>query len=62
MAPPNNRPMIKTTTAINRFLFQLSNGRIGGRFGKVEILLLTTKGRKSGQARTTPLLYFPRWR
>jgi deazaflavin-dependent oxidoreductase (nitroreductase family) len=58
MAPPNNRPMIKTTTAINRFLFQLSNGRIGGRFGKVEILLLTTKGRKSGQARTTPLQYF----
>jgi deazaflavin-dependent oxidoreductase (nitroreductase family) len=50
--------MIKTTTIINRFLFQISSGRIGGRFGKVDILLLTTKGRKSGQARTIPLQYF----
>jgi len=58
MAPPNNRLMFKTTTAINQFLFQLSNGRIGGRFGKVDILLLTTMGRKSGQARTIPLQYF----
>lgn len=58
MAPPNNRLMIKTTTIVNRFLFQISNGRIGGRFGKAEILLLTTKGRKSGQARTIPLQYF----
>ena len=58
MAPPNNRLMIKTTTVVNRFLFQVSNGRIGGRFGKAEILLLTTKGRKSGQARTIPLQYF----
>ena len=58
MAPPNNRLMIKTTTVINRFLFQISNGRIGGRFGKTEILLLTTKGRKSGEARTVPLQYF----
>jgi len=58
MAPPNNRLMIKTTTIINRFLFQISNGRIGGRFGKVDILLLTTKGRKSGEDRTVPLQYF----
>ncbi len=58
MAPPNNRLMIRTTTAVNRFLFQLTNGKIGGRFGKVDILLLTTKGRKSGQKRTVPLQFF----
>jgi deazaflavin-dependent oxidoreductase (nitroreductase family) len=58
MAPPNNRLMIRTTTLINRFAFQLTNGKIGGRFGKVDILLLTTTGRKSGEARTVPLQYF----
>jgi deazaflavin-dependent oxidoreductase (nitroreductase family) len=58
MAPPNNRLMIRTTTVINRFLFQLTNGKIGGRFGKVDILLLTTTGRKSGEKRTVPLQYF----
>jgi hypothetical protein len=51
MAPPNNR-LMKTTTILNRFLFQVSNGRIGGQFGKADIHLLTTKGRKSGRART----------
>jgi deazaflavin-dependent oxidoreductase (nitroreductase family) len=50
--------MIRTTTVINRFLFKLTNGRIGGRFGKVKILLLTTRGRKSGRRRTVPLQYF----
>jgi deazaflavin-dependent oxidoreductase (nitroreductase family) len=50
--------MIRTTTVINRFLFKLTNGRIGGRFGKVKILLLTTSGRKSGKQRTVPLQYF----
>jgi deazaflavin-dependent oxidoreductase (nitroreductase family) len=50
--------MIRTTTVINRFLFQLTNGKIGGRFGKVDILLLTTTGRKSGEKRTVPLQYF----
>jgi deazaflavin-dependent oxidoreductase (nitroreductase family) len=58
MAPPNNRLMIRTTTVINRFLFKLTNGKVGGRFGKVDILLLTTKGRKSGEKRTVPLQYF----
>ncbi len=36
-------------------LYRLSGGRLLGRFGKVRICLLTTRGRKSGKARTVPL-------
>ena len=38
-------------------LYRRSGGRIGGKVGKAPILLLTTVGRKSGQARTLPLGY-----
>ncbi len=45
---------------IDRWIYRLTGGnrkfRILGR-GKAEALLLTTIGRKSGQPRTTPLLY-----
>jgi deazaflavin-dependent oxidoreductase (nitroreductase family) len=39
-------------------LYRATNGRIGGRFGDAEVLLLTTTGRRSGQARTTPLNHY----
>ena len=38
-------------------LYRLLGGRLVGRVGKAPILLLTTTGRKSGLARTSPLLY-----
>jgi deazaflavin-dependent oxidoreductase (nitroreductase family) len=57
MAPPNNRLMIRLATDINRCLYRATGGVIGGRFGKIDILLLTTTGRKSGRKRTAPLLY-----
>jgi deazaflavin-dependent oxidoreductase (nitroreductase family) len=38
-------------------LYRLSGGRIGGRFGRGPVLVLTTTGRKSGQPRTTTVLY-----
>jgi deazaflavin-dependent oxidoreductase (nitroreductase family) len=42
---------------IHTFLYRVSGGGIGGRVAKKPVLLLTTKGRRSGRARTTPLLY-----
>ncbi|HEY6549977.1 MAG TPA: nitroreductase family deazaflavin-dependent oxidoreductase, partial [Solirubrobacterales bacterium] len=35
----------------------LSGGRIGGKINEAPVLLLTTTGRKSGQARTAPVVY-----
>ena len=39
------------------FLYRTTGGRIGGKMGRVEVLLLTTTGRKSGKQRTVPLVY-----
>lgn len=47
----------RLATRLHVFLYRLSGGAIGGRFGKAPVLLLTTKGRRSGKAYTTPLLY-----
>jgi deazaflavin-dependent oxidoreductase (nitroreductase family) len=45
----------KAVTNLHTLLFRLTNGMIGGRFGRSENILLTTTGRKSGKPRTTPL-------
>ena len=61
--PNTTRPTRRNNTAerivtgIHSFFYRLSGGRLGGRIGKSPVLLLTTTGRKSGQARTTPLFY-----
>ena len=44
-------------TALHKTFYRRTGGRIGGKAGKVHMLLLTTTGRKSGQPRTTPLNY-----
>ena len=41
----------------HRGIYRASGGKIGGRFGKAPVLLLTTTGRKTGRQRTMPLLY-----
>jgi len=43
--------------SLMNFLYRASGGRIGGKMGQVEVLLLTTTGRKSGKKRTLPLVY-----
>jgi deazaflavin-dependent oxidoreductase (nitroreductase family) len=43
--------------ALHRGLFRLSRGRFLGRVGGLGVLLLTTRGRRTGKARTIPLLY-----
>jgi deazaflavin-dependent oxidoreductase (nitroreductase family) len=56
--------IMRVMSRVNVWLYQRTGGRIGGtwRVGSafprgVPILLLTTKGRKSGEPRTTPLLF-----
>ena len=39
------------------FWYRMTGGLIGGRFGRIPMLLLTTTGRKSGRPWTTPLSY-----
>ena len=41
----------------HKCVYRLTGGKIGGRIGKLPVLLLTTIGRKSGQPRTQPLAY-----
>ncbi|HEY4346931.1 MAG TPA: nitroreductase/quinone reductase family protein [Gaiellaceae bacterium] len=40
-------------------LYRTSGGRIGGRIQGLDVLLLTTTGRRSGKLRTAPLCYLP---
>ncbi len=41
----------------HRRVYRLTGGKIGGRIGKLPVLLLTTVGRKSEKPRTQPLAY-----
>jgi len=51
--------MMRMISGTHEFWYRLTGGLIGGRFGRVPILLLTTTGRKSGKKRTMPLVYLP---
>jgi len=48
---------LRWTGKLNIPLYRLSGGRIGGKINEAPVLLLTTTGRKSGQARTAPVVY-----
>ncbi|MFF4408207.1 nitroreductase/quinone reductase family protein [Streptomyces sp. NPDC001404] len=39
--------------------FRGNGGRVGGQFAGVKLLLLTTRGARSGLLRTTPLVHLP---
>jgi deazaflavin-dependent oxidoreductase (nitroreductase family) len=39
--------------------FRENNGAVGGNFAGSHLLLLTTIGAKSGEKRTSPMMYFP---
>lgn len=47
----------KVVTSAHIALYKASGGRAGGHIGKMQVLLLTTTGRKSGKQRTKPLGY-----
>ena len=48
---------MKVAGTLHRLLYRWSGGRIGGTFRGGPILLLTTRGRKTGHQRTWPLCY-----
>ena len=49
---------MKAALSVYIFLYRLTSGAIGGRMAGLQVLLLTTTGRKTGQTRVTPLGYF----
>jgi deazaflavin-dependent oxidoreductase (nitroreductase family) len=49
---------LKVALSVYIFLYRLTSGAIGGRMAGLQVLLLTTTGRKTGRSRTTPLGYF----
>ncbi len=53
-----NKLLMRTASALNALIYQVSGGRWLGRFASgAPVCLLTTQGRKSGQRRVVPLLY-----
>jgi deazaflavin-dependent oxidoreductase (nitroreductase family) len=54
------RVTVQYMTGINNVVYRLSSGRVAGNVPSgAPICLLTTTGRKTGRARTVPLLYLP---
>ena len=56
---PVNPLWIKLGSTIHLFWYRMTGGLVGGNVLGMPALLLTTTGRKSGQQRTTPLMYLP---
>src|SRR5262245_60276127 len=54
---PNIRWLLALITRVHRALYRISGGRIGGNLAGIRVLLLTTRGRRSGLSRATPLLF-----
>lgn len=55
---PVQRLLGRAFIAAHLGVYRLTAGRIGGTLGSLRVLLLTTTGRRSGQPRTVPLVYF----
>lgn len=53
--------VVKWMSAANTWVYRLTGGWLGGKFLRgAPVMLLITKGRKSGEPRTAPLLYLQR--
>lgn len=48
---------LKTAGKLNVPIYRATKGRLFGKVGRSPVLLLTTTGRRSGEARTAPVLY-----
>jgi deazaflavin-dependent oxidoreductase (nitroreductase family) len=42
---------------LNKPIYRITRGRLFGKVGRAPVLLLTTTGRRSGEERTTPVVY-----
>jgi len=51
------RLFMKVAGGTHTALYRVTRGKVGGTMLKVPILLLITRGRKSGKKRTTPLMF-----
>jgi len=49
------RCLMRAAGSLHRGLYHRSGGRLGKAMGPMQVLLLTTTGRKSGQSRTWPI-------
>jgi len=47
--------VFRVATGLHRELYRRTGGKFGGKAGTMQMMLLTTTGRRSGQPRTTPL-------
>jgi deazaflavin-dependent oxidoreductase (nitroreductase family) len=56
---PNIRWLLQLITRLHRFLYRTTHGLIGHHGPGYRFLLLANRGRKSGRAYLTPLLYVP---
>jgi deazaflavin-dependent oxidoreductase (nitroreductase family) len=56
---PGMIALLRMMTLSHIAMYRLTGGRLGGRIAGNPVLLLTTKGRKTGKRRTRPLLYLP---
>lgn len=50
-------PLVRLASRLHRGMLRLSRGRIGGRVGKADVLVLETRGRRTDAVRATPLFY-----
>jgi deazaflavin-dependent oxidoreductase (nitroreductase family) len=53
-------PAVSLFWKIHPHLYRWSGGRIGGRIMNLPVLLLRTRGRKTGETRENALMYLPR--
>ncbi|MBP6725234.1 MAG: nitroreductase family deazaflavin-dependent oxidoreductase [Halioglobus sp.] len=44
---------------VHKLLYKLSGGRFGARMGWIDVVLVTTTGRKTGKQRTVPIACYP---
>ena len=52
-------PLKRIIPAVHLAVYRATNGRLSSKLAGQHMLLLTTKGRRTGKRRTVPLLYVP---